>query len=447
MATTPTSTTFIFVDRRKTGRGKSVNNRQKLLRRIKESIKLSRPEDIDAGGVKKSGAGSSANTYTNQIKVAKNALAEPTFSYSQDQGVREVILIGNDQWLKGDEFPIQREGSGGGGSGPGEDGEDDFIVNISRSEFFDVFFEDCELPNLKENSKKELPEAVWKPAGFQKDGNPGQLSVIRSFKISKGRRLALTSGSRAELEALTRELDQLLLEEESDVEGWAARMQEVTLRISELKAKLSKMSMFEDVDLRYRRRDRVHVKASEAVLCMIMDISGSMDEDKKRIARKFFSLQFAFIKRKYEGTDLIFIAHTDEAEEMDEEVFFTTTKSGGTIVSPSWKLAHETINSRYDSDQTNIYISYAGDGDNWESDNADVIEEIEGTGLLSKIRHAVYVQVGQSFAAGYGGGITLWNVMKSIANSNKKFDAIKIDNEEEVFDQFKQVYGKKRNKK
>ena len=446
---TPTSTTFIFVDRRKTGRGKSLNNRQKLLKRVKDSIKNAKPEDIDAGGVQKSGAGHGANSYTNPVKIARHALAEPTFHYDPHVGEREIILIGNDKWLKGDKFPVSGgsgSGAGAGNAGPGEEGEDDFIINISRSEFYDVFFEDCELPDLKETHEKDLPEHIMQRAGFQKVGNPGQLSVIRSFKLSKARRLALTKDDREELTALQAELDTLMDPNHEHVLGvkeWALRCEAISLRIQEIKDRILHISAFENVDLRYRKTEKVQVKASDAVLCMLMDVSGSMDEDKKRMARKFFSLQYAFIKRKYPQTDLIFIAHTDEPHEMDEEEFFTTRLSGGTVVSPAWALIHKIIKARYDATQTNIYISYAGDGDNWDSDNANVIEEVETKGLLTKVRHVVYVQVGQSFAAGYGGAVSLWNVMTSIAGTNKKLATIKIADESEVFDAFKTLYGKK----
>jgi uncharacterized sporulation protein YeaH/YhbH (DUF444 family) len=452
MADLPT-TTFIFVDRRKTGRGKSINNRQKLLDRVKESIRNTKPEDIDAGGVKAAGAKGSGRAMVNPVKIARDALHEPTYHYDPRSGEREIVLVGNDIWERGDEFPVD-DGSGrggrgsGSGNGPGEDSEDDFIINISRDEFFDVFFEDCELPDLLETQEKDLPEAVWKPAGFQKEGNAAQLSVIRSYRNSIGRRRALTADSRAELEELEEELDRL----EDTLIGNPlnavanTRYQEVKDRIEELKSKIAIIPFFEKLDLRYRKSEKVQVKAAEAVFIMVMDISGSMDEDKKRAARKFFTLQYGFIKRKYPNTDLIFIAHTDDAEEMTEEDFFTTRKSGGTVVSPAFALAHSIIKTRYDAQQTNIYLSYAGDGDNWESDNPAVIAEIEEKGLLAKLRHAVYVQVGMSIAGtfSYGAGVSLWNVMQSISKSNPKMHAIKIQDDGEVFSAFRKIYAKKK---
>ncbi len=448
MSELPT-TTFIFVDRRRTGRGKSLNNRNKLLDRIKESIRSSKPQDIDAGGVKASGGGAS-KSFVNPVKIAQDALHEPTYHYDPASGEREIVLIGNDQFERGDEFPLNSEGSGrgrGNGNGPGEETEDDFIVNISRDEFFDVFFEDCELPDLLETQEKDLPEAVWKPAGFQKEGNAAQLSVIRSYRNSIGRRRALTADSRQELEELEEELkglDETLAGNPLNAVA-NFRYKEVTSRIAELKSKIAIVPFFEKLDLRYRKSERVQVKMADAVFIMIMDISGSMDEEKKRMARKFFSLQYAFIKRKYPNTDLVFIAHTDDAEEMTEEDFFTTRKSGGTVVSPAFALAHQIIKSRYDAQQTNIYLSYAGDGDNWDSDNPNVIAEIEEKGLMAKLRHAVYAQVGMSIAGtfSYGSGTTLWNVMQSISKTNPKMHAVKIGEDSGVFSAFRSIYAKK----
>lgn len=445
------TSSFIFVDRRRTGRGKSLPNRQKLLDRIRESIRAAKPGDIDAGGVGNA-AKTSSKQLANPVKVARDALAEPTFRYASRTGELEIILPGNDKWLKGDEFPLDGEGDGGGGgSGPGEDGEDDFVINISRSEFYDVFFEDCELPDMEQTAEKELPEAVNKPAGFQKEGNPGQFSVIRSYRNSIGRRRALTFDDREELEELEARKDALMLDNDlrdgMDHALWVAELTRIQARIDEIKDRIEKMPLFEHVDHRYRKTEKVLVKSAEATLIMGMDVSGSMDEERKRLARKIFSLQYAFIKRKYPNTDLVFIEHTDKPEEVDEETFFTSRKNGGTIISPAIALAHTIVKERYDASQTNLYFSYAGDGDNWESDNKEVMAEFEERGFLSKLRHAVYTQVGQEMPGWHGepgGQAKFWTMMTSVANTNKKLHMIKVEDETQVFSAFKKVYGKKK---
>jgi uncharacterized sporulation protein YeaH/YhbH (DUF444 family) len=438
------TTTYIFVDRRKTGGGKSIPNRQRLLRRIKDAIRQARPEEIDNGGVTSMGAG--GRQHANPVKVTRASLHEPTLHYAPKTGKREIVLIGNDEFERGDEFPLMGDDEGEQSvGGPGEEGEDDFIVNVSRDEFLDVFFEDCVLPDLQNSHEKDLPEYQPKHAGFQKHGTPGQLSVKRSYKNAFARKTVLTAPHRDELEELNEEYEKLLAAlgsyvETAHIERAHVRMDEIEQRIAELRQKISSVPFFEDIDLRYTKKEKVLVKAAEAVFAMIMDISGSMDEPKKRMARKFFSLQYAFIKRKYPQTDLIFIAHTDEAEEMTEKEFFETRKSGGTIVSPAYELLHNIIRARYDARDTNIYLSQASDGDNWDSDNPAIIPALEESGLLAKLRYMSYAQVGQSFAAGYGHPVTLWSVLTSIANSTNKLAMVKIDDESQVFEAFHKIY-------
>jgi len=225
------------------------------------------------------------------------------------------------------------------------------------------------------------------------------------------------------------------------------KIAEIELQIAELKAKISGIPFFEKLDLRYTKKDKVLVKSADAVFCMIMDVSGSMDEDKKRMARKFFSLQYAFIKRKYPQTDLVFIAHTETPEELTEEEFFTTRRSGGTVLSPAYTMLNQIIKTRYDANITNIYLSQASDGDNWSDDNNNIIPELESNGLMAKLRYMSYAQVGESFSSSYGGGVTLWSVLQSIMNTSKKMAMVKIGQDSEVFDAFHKIYKKGKDRK
>jgi uncharacterized sporulation protein YeaH/YhbH (DUF444 family) len=454
MSDSPVKTSFIFVDRRKTGRGKSLPNRQKLLKRIKDSIKNAKPQDLDATGVM--GAGNSNKKFENPVKVARDALSEPTFRYASGSGEHEIVLPGNDVWEKGDPFPVQ-SGEGGPGNGKGEgagqgngNGEDDFIVNISRSEFYDAFFEDCELPDLEQTSEKVLPEAVWKPAGFQKEGNPGQMSVIRSYRNSLGRRKALNAEAYRRIEELEAEMDRyntgthgqcqyLSLEEIGSIIYGLAE------EIAALRSKIAATPFFEKIDLRFRKSEKVQVKSSDAVLVMAMDVSASMDEEKKRLARKYFVLQYAFIKRSYPDTDLIFIYHTDEAYEVTEDEFFTSRVNGGTVISSAMDLTNKILTERYDASQTNLYFSYAGDGDNWNNDNARVQQILQNEGLLKRLRHAVYLQVGQEMS--WSAQSQMWEVMQKISAAEPKLHIIKVHSDDEVFSAFKSVYGSKKNVK
>ena len=441
---------YIFVDRRKTGHGKSLGNRQRLLRRIQDAIRSARPKDIDAGGVAGIVGSAIPQSNANQVRVTRHSLHEPSFHYAQHTGEHDIVLIGNDEWERGDDFPLSGgEGSGEGGvGGPGDGDEDDFIVNVSRDEFCNVFFEDCVLPDLQETHEKELPETKPKHAGFQKEGNPAQLNVIRSYKNALPRKKALTFEARQERDHLLNELEVLQANiktgqiDSVDTTVLEAEAEILLAQIEALNVKIAGVPFFEKLDLRYTKKEKVLVKSADAVLALLMDVSGSMDEEKKRMARKFFALQYAFIKKKHPQTDLIFIAHTDEAWELNEEQFFTTRQSGGTIVSPTYILLNQILKARYDAKSTNIYISQASDGDNWDSDNAQIIPELEGSGLLAKVRYMSYAQVGMSFASGYGSS-TLWTVLSSIANSSKKLAMVKIGTDAEVFDAFHKIYKRK----
>lgn len=425
---------IIYVDRRKSVSQKSSPNRERLLRRIKAAIKAATPSSIGSVAVS-----SATNNQQNPISVAKSVLHEPRFMYAKSDGVFDVVLPGNDQFERGDIIKSSSSsgGSGGNGNGAGSgDGEDDFIVEVSTQEFQDAFFEDCELPNMEESAERITPESEVAFAGFAKTGNPSALRVIRSYKQAMPRRMNLSKPLREELE--------LLLSELADTED-EVRIAEINARIAEVERKLAAIPLFEDIDLRYARTERREVRSADAVFIMIMDISGSMDEKKKLIARKFFSLQYAFIKRKYPGTQLVFIAHTEEAVEFTESDFFTTRISGGTIVSGAYDLASTIIKQRYDPSQTNIYVAQATDGDNLFSDNAKCVDALtKSGGLLQQIRHMCTVYVSSDSYLDPNSEYSLIGTLKKLnRNGIKKLDIVDIETVEQVYPKFKDVYKKK----
>lgn len=435
---------MIFVDRRKTARNKSVPNRQALLNRIKNSIRNSSPTQI--GG---SVANVSNNTSTNPVAVTRDVLHEPTFHYSTTKGTFQQVIVGNDRFERGDKIPSN---SGGSGKGKGDQagnsggGEDDFLVEVSTEEFLKIFFEDCELPNLEETSEKVVPELKPKHAGFTRDGNPASLRVVRSYKQAMPRRKILTAAKQEELDALNGEAAEIQnqIDNETDSDKRSVlvmALDAVVSKIREVERKISSIPFFEKMDLRYAKTEKQMVKSAEAVFIMIMDISGSMDEEKKRMARKFFALQYAFIRQKYPNTDLVFIAHTEEAFEMEEKEFFSTRISGGTVVSTAYELALDIIQKRYDTTVTNLYISQASDGDNYFSDNPMVEEYMtKPNGILSKVRYMSYANLGKQFSASYGD--SLKDVMTKIKSGTKKLAVATIHTEDEVFTEFKKIYKK-----
>jgi uncharacterized sporulation protein YeaH/YhbH (DUF444 family) len=180
---------------------------------------------------------------------------------------------------------------------------------------------------------------------------------------------------------------------------------------------------------------------------MSMDISGSMDENKKKIARRWFALLYAFIKRRYTNTELVFIAHTEEAFEMNEQDFFTTKINGGTKVSAALELINNIIKDRYDTATTNIYVSHASDGDNYDSDNPVVKDILIGDGhLMNKIQFFNYVEVGsqRGWLISNDSTTNLWDTYDDVRNAQpkRKVTLSVIEHAEDCYPIFKRVFRK-----
>ena len=107
------------------------------------------------------------------------------------------------------------------------------------------------------------------------------------------------------------------------------------------------MPFIDSFDLRYNNHVRIAQPTTQAVMFCLMDISGSMDEQKKNIAKRFFTLLYLFLTRTYEHIDVVFIRHHTVAEEVDEENFFHSRETGGTVVSSALKLMRKVIDARY----------------------------------------------------------------------------------------------------
>lgn len=430
---------LIFIDRRKAGKEKSAPNRQKLIKRIRGYVKTSSPTNIGSSGVS-----SNSKAANNPVKVAASALEEPWFAYGNGGDFIQV-LPGNTDYDRGDVLEGPEDGDGQGGGGQGDDGEDDFIVNVASDEFLDMFFEDCELPNLENEKVTEKLDNKSQHAGFSTNGAPAQLNIIRSYKQSLGRRWALMAPHKEELEELQNKLDSIycrIAEVGDDDESLHVKAEEIENRIAELQTKIRQLDGFDKVDLRFRKNEQKPLHTVDAVLIMIMDISGSMDQNKKLIARRWFALLYAFIKRRYGSADLIFIAHTEEAMEMNEADFFSTRVNGGTMVSPAIKLANKIVKERFDSTQTNIYVSHASDGDNWYSDNPDVVKEMIGEGRFAeKLQYFSYVEVGKN----YGGQTNLWETYEKAQAKigTRRMSMSIIDAADDCYSVFQKVFKKK----
>ncbi len=379
-----------IIDRRLAGKNKSIGNRERFLRRYKDQIKEAVKRAIDGRGIRDVERGE-------EIHIPKKDLNQPVFGHGQG-GVRETVHPGNQEYVRGDRIERPKGGQGGG-SGKGQasdsgEGDDDFVFALSKEEFMQVFFDDLALPHLVRTQLAEVPEYKTHRAGYSNDGTPNNLSVVRSMRGALGRRIALGMGPRRELHALEEELavcEQALQPGDAVAEAY---LKDLAGRVALLRGRVERIPFLDPIDLRYRNRVRTPVPTSKAVMFCLMDVSGSMDEGRKELSKRFFILLYLFLTRHYEKIELVFIRHHTQAAEVDEQNFFHARETGGTVVSSALVLMEEIIKARFNPSEWNIYGAQASDGDNWHHDSGRC-RELLSEKLLPLVRYFAYVQVAE----------------------------------------------------
>jgi uncharacterized protein len=417
-----------IIDRRLAGKNKSVGNRERFLRRHKEQVREAVKRAIDGRSIRDVERGE-------EVHIPKKDLNEPVFGHGQG-GIREVVHPGNKDFIRGDR--IERpKGGGGSGSGKGEasdsgEGEDDFVFSLSKEEFMQVFFEDLALPNLVRTQLAETPEWKSQRAGYSSDGTPNNLHVVRSMRGAIGRRIAIGAGSRAELRVLEEEFNELTRSPKNDER--LARLKELEAAIAALRARVARIPYLDPIDLRYRSRIRVPVPTSKAVMFCLMDISGSMDEARKDLSKRFFILLYLFLTRHYEKIDLVFIRHHTQAQEVNEDDFFHARETGGTVVSSALVLMEEIIRERYSPSEWNIYGAQASDGDNWHHDSGRC-RELLSDKLLPLCRYYAYVQVAEEEQ-------NLWDEYAQLPPLHPQFAMRKATSADQIYPVFRDLFKK-----
>jgi uncharacterized sporulation protein YeaH/YhbH (DUF444 family) len=419
-----------IIDRRLAGKNKSIGNRERFLRRYRDQIREAVRRAVDGRGIRDMERGE-------DIHIPKRDISEPVFHHGQG-GVREVVHPGNQEYVKGDR--IERpKGGGGGGSGRGQasdqgEGEDDFVFHLSKEEFMQVFFDDLALPNLARTQLAETPEWKSHRAGFTSDGTPNNLHVVRSMRGAIGRRIAIGSGSRRELRETEAQLEELLKEQRPGDEAQMRLIAELQAKIIVLRERVGRIPYLDPIDLKYRSRVRVPVPTSKAVMFCLMDVSGSMDEARKDLAKRFFILLYLFLTRHYEKIDIVFIRHHTQAQEVDEQNFFHATETGGTVVSSALVLMEEIIRARYPSSEWNIYGAQASDGDNWHHDSGRC-RELLADKILPLCRYYAYVQVAEEEQ-------NLWEEYSQLEGEVPHFAMRKVTEANQIYPVFRELFKK-----
>ncbi len=276
-------------------------------------------------------------------------------------------------------------------------------------------FEDLNLPDIDRKKMAEI-ESVrsFKNLGYQRKGIPPRLAKRRSV-IEKIKRK----------QAFLRTQKEIGVEDEPDENIVTGDMEQERKRFP-----------FMEDDLRYRRVREDHKKDFNAVVICIMDVSGSMDQTKKYLARSFYFLLYQFVRLKYSNVEVAFIAHTTSAKEVNEDEFFHKGESGGTYISSGYEKALEIIEQRYNPASWNIYAFHCSDGDNWSEDNKKAVEYAQKLCEVCNL-----FGYGEIVPGYYSSSSTIKNeFLKNI--NNKNFAVITMTKKEDILPGLKKLLDK-----
>jgi uncharacterized sporulation protein YeaH/YhbH (DUF444 family) len=211
---------------------------------------------------------------------------------------------------------------------------------------------------------------------------------------------------------------------------------EIAEQIASLEAHIRSIPFLDTVDLRYNHRVRRPQPSTQAVMFCIMDVSGSMTQERKDLAKRFFILLYLFLQRNYERIEVVFIRHHTVAMEVDEQEFFHSRETGGTVVSSALTLMAEVLRARYPVHAWNIYAAQASDGDNWPDDSPGCRDIIVNQ-LLPLLQYFAYVEITPSSHQ------RLWQEYERIAEGAPNFAMRQIDSAADIYPVFRELFARK----
>lgn len=415
-----------LIDRRPNAKNKSTVNRQRFIRRYKKQIKRAIAEQIGKRSVTDLDKGE-------KVSIPSKDIKEPTFRQGAG-GRKERIYPGNKEFVPGDQIkrpPPGGEGQGGRRASDKGEGEDDFIFEISKDEYLDILFDDLELPNLKKNQLKKMTKTRTVRAGYTTDGVPTNISIVRSLRSAMARRIAMSATPKRELADLKQTLE-TMNQSSSVTENEKKAVEE---KIITLEEKIRKIPFIDTFDLRFNNYAKKPDPTSQAVMFCLMDVSGSMDQATKDMAKRFYILLYLFLTRSYKDVDVVFIRHHTQAKEVDEQEFFYSQETGGTIVSSALKLMDKIIKERYPVDQWNIYCAQASDGDNW-NDDSPLCGKLLRESILPLVRYFAYVEITQREHQ------SLWHQYERILSEFDNFAIQQITEQSDIYPVFREFFRK-----
>ena len=418
---------FLIIDRRQESRNKSAVNRQRFVRRFRKHIKEAVADAVNRRSITDTDRG-------DEISIPRKDISEPIFRHGAG-GHQQRVLPGNKEFIAGDR--IKRPPGGGGGAGRGKasntgEGMDDFVFELSRQEFLDFMFEDLELPNLVKKQLKETETFRYQKGGYTNVGIPARLNVIQSLKGAQARRIALGGAIRRQIRELQEELASL-----EDMPGSRERIREITNELDRLERRLNHIPFLDDFDLKYNNLIQQPLPTSNAVMFCLMDVSGSMTQEIKDLAKRFFILLHLFLKQTYKKIDIVFLRHHTVASEVDEDEFFYSRETGGTVVSSVLKLMRDVIHDRYPTADWNIYAAQASDGENWH-DDSPIARDLLANSILPLVQYFAYIEISEQAEQ------ALWHAYEEVQAKNpESFAMKKVTGAAEIYPVFHELFKKK----
>ncbi len=429
-----------FIDRRLNPKDKSLGNRQRFLRRaraqikevVNQSLKDRNIADIDGGQT---------------VTIPTRGIGEPHFRHARGRGRRAQVYSGNKEFLAGDR--IDKPPAGGAGEGGAEaadsgEGEDAFQFALSREEFLDLLFEDLELPDLIKTSLKDVQATRSRRAGYAVTGTPTHINLARTMRNSFGRRIALKRPRRAELAAIERQIEEMTDDAELRVED-ILHLKTLWAELETLQRRRKAVPYIDPLDIRYNRFEPQPIPSTKAVMFCLMDVSGSMGQREKDLAKRFFVMLHLFLKRRYEKIDLVFIRHTHEAQEVDEETFFDSRETGGTVVSSALDKMREIVQDRFPTSDWNIYAAQASDGDNFPNDSETCVELLDRA-LMPFVQYYAYVEILDERELDIfqdpEQGTRLWQAYRRAGQGWPNFQMKRIGRPSDIYPVFRELFAK-----
>jgi len=340
--------------------------------KVREAVREHLPEIIAGADV----VGGNSRTVRVPVRMLEHyhfRLRKP----EQREGVGQGAAKSGDVLAK--PSPEDASGKGPGGS---DEGSIEFVLEFKVDDIVDWLWEEMQLPNLKARVGKS-EESDWTREGWDRKGARSRLDRRRSLRESIKRRT---------------------MQKESPA--------------------------FTDDDLRFRQLTRREQPSIQAVVFLLMDVSGSMSERDRQLAKSFFFWAVQGLRRQYRHLDTVFVAHTTEAWEFNEEEFFKVSGSGGTVASSGFAKVSELVAGRFSPARYNVYMFYASDGDNYSADRPQADATLQS--LAEMANYCGYLEV--SSASQRELSTETGGLFKALADAGKPVGSFALNRFEDIWE-------------